>query len=256
MGTAQIGVNNGINDWIFDGSMHQAWVGSFATAGLGRMIQVDAYFASQAGGGSGGAVAWQNSAWIGFYQNAGGIAAGSGTGGAWRTSTGDVPTPASDSWQFGNYCSAGIYCIYHDDGGLTQVNGASGGNATGGTNVNAYAGRTGSMPAVGTYFVIARYARRGGGWTKTFRRTRRASAWVINHRSVRRAGGWTQVARLAENVPFERRESEIDAFTLENGVWVPGLLRWEGPYYVGTPGAREAHLYGFPQPRAYELRAA
>lgn len=255
MANAQIGVNNGTSTWIFDGSMHEAWVENFSITGLGRMIQVDTYCAAASGGGTGGAAGWFNRNFTIQKGTWPSLGAGSGTSGAWMTTTGDVACSSTDTWQFGFYASNGVWVIYHQDGGLTQVKATGGATATGGTNVNAYAGQTGSMPSLGTYFIVEIYVRRSGSWVKCRLWVRRGSSWVIPDVYVRRGGVWQPVGRLAENVEFDPyREFEI--MIKENETWLPGILRWKGPHYLGSASAIELYKGRHVTPHIYELVAA
>lgn len=238
MATATIGSNPASNDWIFDASMHQAWIGGYVVNSIGRMVQVHAYCAAASGGGTGGAVAWQNVNTAPLQTTSDSMAAGSGTSGAWHASFGDIPFAASDQWAFGFYASNGVWTIYHDDGGGTFVKASAISPASGGTNVSAYAGRAGSMPAYGTYFIIEFYQRVSGSWVKRFMDLKRGGANKNPQFNVRRSGSWTQV-RL-DDIPCDPFRPTPVAWRHRGG-WEEGLIVFEGPFYIGS--GREQHLW-------------
>jgi hypothetical protein len=249
MATTTIGSNPGVNDWVFDASMHQCWVQNYVPGSLGRMIRVDAYCAAASGGGTGGAVAWQNVTSAPLQTTSDGMGAGSGTSGAWHGTTGDIPFGSSDSWQFGFYASRGVWCIYHADGGSTFVKASAISASNGGTNVSAYGFGTGSMSAYGTYFIVQTYVWRSGGWQKTFLIPRRSSAWTTNAQVfVWRSGAWIQAC--LNNIPFDYEPVPI---RYQDGT--KGLIVFEGPLYLGPSWAQEFHLHGekILRPRPYEL---
>jgi hypothetical protein len=255
MATTTIGSNPGINDWMFDASMHQAWIQTYTPGTLGRMIQVAAYCAAQSGGGTGGAVAWidGNPA---FYTTSDGIGAGSGTSGAWHTTAADYSFSSGDNWEFGFYASRGVWVVYHADGGLTQVKGSAISNTSGGTNVSAYGAGSGSMSAYGTYFIVELYVRRSSAWVKSFLYVRRGSGWSLPPTYIWRSGSWTQVGRLAENLEL-RPNKMVEGYTRDrNGLYVPCRIGFEGPYYIGT--GRDLHLHGekILRPQPYVLSRA
>jgi hypothetical protein len=273
MANGQIGSNLSLNDFMHDASMHQAWNQNWTLANpLGRMIQVDAFFAGHIAG-SGGAAAWcsnQNPQTTGtgynhglpptlynFYTITDTVGAGSGTSGAWHTTTSDVPTTSGDTWQFGGGASNGLWIPYHDNSGTTFVKASFVTDATGGTNVSTYTGRTGEMAAYGTYFIVTSYVRRSGAWLAEPHQVRRSGGWKIPKVYVRRGGGWNQMAWVASNIEFNPSIKLEAMVENEEGFWERAILVWEGPFYLGPEWAREAHVHGFPDPRGrpYEIRS-
>jgi hypothetical protein len=257
MATGTIGSLPGVNDWIFDGSMHQAWIQTYAVGAIGRMVQVDSYAAGATGGGSGGAVAWWNGSPVLTLGTWPGLGGGSGTSATWTTTTGDVPFLGADGWEFGFYASNGVWVVYHDDGGSTFVKGSAITNISGGTNVSAYAGRTGSLSSYGTYFIVQHYVKISGTMTKKFVEVKVAGTMKVVKRYVKVGGTMKQVAQFNE-APFDPVHAQPVWHEDENGLLIPGVITWEGPLYLGPPGARELHLHGekILQPRPYELVTA
>ena len=242
MATTTIGSNPSPNDWAFDASMHQAWIQTYTPGQLGRMIQVAAYCAAASGGGTGGAVAWidGNPA---FYTTSDGMAAGSGTTGAWHTTAADYCFGATDNWEFGFYASKGVWVIYHADSGLTQVKGSAITNTSGGTNISAYGAGAGSMLAYGTYFIVEVYVRRSGSWTKSFMYVRRSGSWSQPPIYVRRSGGWTQVGIVGKLGGLDLKKEYEGIVDWGRGVWEKCLIRWDydRKRYLGL-GAPESTL--------------
>jgi hypothetical protein len=267
MATGQIGSNLTLNDFMHDASKHQAWNQNWSLASTtwGRMIEVDAFFAGHIAG-SGGAAAWcdnQNPDTTGhgyqhglpptlynFYTTTDTVGAGSGTGGAWHTTTSDVPTTSSDTWQFGGGASNGVWIPYHDNGGTTFVKASFVTDATSGTNVSTYTGRTGEMAAYGTYFILAFWIYRSGIFQQAPLQIARSAAIYVPKIAIYRSGTWIQVAELGRNIEFDpSREYTIMAQD-EDGIWFKGIARWQGPCYLGPKWAREMQLY----PRQAEER--
>jgi hypothetical protein len=263
--TTTIGSNPGVNDWMFSAAMHECWTGNnnYSITGLGRMIQVDAYCAAASGGGSASPAGWLNTGFTMDDSPAGGIGVGSGTSGTWLTANfkrggvaGDVPTSSTDTWAFGFWASNGVWCIYHDDGGSTFVKATAGASSTGGTNVNTFSG-SGSMSAYGTYFIVHHYVKIGGSMIQKFVDVKSAGTMKLVKVNVKVAGVMKQVAQLNE-VPFDPVHAQPVWHEDENGILIPGVVTWEGPLYLGPPGAREFHLHGekILRPRPYELLVA
>lgn len=239
--------------------MHQAWVesGGFTPGTLGRMIQCVCFIAST-GGGTGGAVAWQNRNAV-MQTTTDGVGtgnSGTGAGGATHTTGGDVPFSSTDNWQFGAYTSAGIFVNYLDNSGSTFLKASAISAANSGTNVNAYAGRTGQMTGWGTYFIVEVYVRRSGTWVKSFIYIRRSSAWALPATYIWRSG-WTQVGRLIQpnQLDWKREQKAIQVYP--DGTWEPALLRWDydRPRYAGFGYPGDPRIIVPSAPRPYELAA-
>lgn len=231
---------------------------SYNISGLGRMIDTNCFFARVNAGGSGGARAFKNSV-IALDTTTDGVTLGNvGAGTAaqadascsWHTSTGDVPTVSSDAWVFGANCSSGLYAVYHT-GAPDSF------DSTHGTTFTAKFGTGGGIHAYGTYFILEHYVKRGGVMTKAFRYVKRGGVMTGPvKRYVRQSGTWTQVAQFTE-APFDPVHAQPVWERDENGIWIPGIVTWEGPIYIGSPGAREFHLHGEKalRSRPYELVA-
>jgi hypothetical protein len=272
MANSTIGANGAYNNWLTDATQHQAWVQNFAAGNLGRMIQVNTRFASNAGG-TGGAAAWQNTG-LQLFTNAGAIGAGNvstGAGTAVRTSGGDSPFVGSDNWQFGMWCSTGIFAAYTTNGGTSFVKAGSNSAvqaATGASNnYSAYGTGGGQQIAFGTYFIVEFYIRRSGGWSKAFVYARRAGAWPNPIQTfIWRGGGWTQVAELVRRKELDWKREIRALIRWPDGTWDHAIARWDydrprymGVGYPGTPEwdaweKRDSGLYA-PQ-RPYELSRA
>jgi hypothetical protein len=262
MPNATIGTGSfGTNYWQWDASMHQAWHGTYGIAyNIGRMIQVDCFFASFATN-TGGAVAWlnTNSAVLYTAQSITAGNQGSGGGGGWYASGGDVPCGILDAWDFGHYVSGGVFIICRTgapDGWVkaSAITPSSGGITFTNNDGAPWVGAT--MPTYGTYFIIEHYVRVGGVMKRTFRRVKVAGAMKIVTRYVKVGGVWKRVARLAENVPFEPH-AEYDCWAKDaNGIWTPGLLRWEGPFYLGPDVEWARRMQLWPRTHKAEMRQA
>lgn len=260
MATTTTGSNPGVNNWMFDATMHQAWIGTYTPGSLGRMIQVSADCAAASSGGTGGAVAWENVTGAPLATTTDAMGAGSGTSGATHVTNGDVPFGSGDSWQFGFFASKGVWCIYHTDGGLTQVKASAISAANGGTNVSAYGSGAGSMTAFGTYFIVETYVRRSNAWVKGFWWVRRSGAWTEPPIYVRRSGGWTQVGQLIQRRELDWKRELEGLAVWPDGQQEPVLLRWDydQPRYIGSgyPGDPARKIIYLPKPRVYELQRA
>ncbi len=256
MATTSIGQNDGTNDWAWDGTMKVVYINAnFNISGLGRMVDTNGFFGRVNAGGSGGARAWKNGGVV-LDTTTDGVALGNvGAGNSaqadascsWHTSNGDVPTTSADNWLFGYNCSSGLYCPYTNGGNNTwdQTNG-----------VNAFA-TAGHIHAYGDYFIVQHYVKIGGVMTKKFREVKVAGSMKIVKRYVKVAGTMKQVAQFNE-APFDPVHAQPVWHEDENGILIPGVVTWEGPLYLGPPGAREFHLHGqkILQPRPYELAIA
>lgn len=236
MATGTIGANPGRNDWMWDQSMHQAWVQSFTVGAIHRMIQGTCFIAGFSAT-TGGCVVWKNSV-ASFYTTTDSIGAGNqgtGTGGAVHTTSADVTGIGSDTYQFGAYAVGGVFVNYFDNGGATFVKASAISNSTGGTNISAYNGRTGQMEGFGTYFIMETYVRRSGAWVKAFFFVRRSGAWISPDTYVRRSGAWTQVGKLAQTGELDWAKEQQALVRCERG-WEPGLVRWDydHPRHIGV----------------------
>jgi hypothetical protein len=255
MATTTIGSNPTTNFWGWDGAMTRARIGNYFISGLGRMIQVDFFAARVNAGGSGGASAWRSGT-VQFEVTGEGFTLGNTGAGtpaqadascSWHTATGDIPTDSGQDWQFGGNNSSGLYVPYRTGSDSTDV--------THGWGFVTEFGTAGSLHGYGTYFILALYKKIGGTMTKEFVRLKRAGAWTIPKVYVKRGGVWIQVA-YAGDIEFDPQKQYEAQWQDENGIWFPGILTWEGPLYLGPPGAREFHLYGTPELAPYELVAA
>jgi hypothetical protein len=262
MGTTTTGKTDvNMNDYAFDQSMHQTWTeNSYSASGLARMTRVDSWCASYNGAGTGGAVAWMSDVAQMQVTNEGIGAVGGGAPtyqGGWHSATGDIPTNG-EQWKFGFYMSGGVAPIIRDNGGGNTYLKASGvSNSTGGTNVSAYTGHAGPMASYGTYFIVTIYKKEGGSWVKKWFRKKGAGGSTTLPKTNKRVGGaWTQVGHLAEDIAFDPVKQFEIMFQDDDGLFKPGLLMFEGPYYLGPSWAIEAHKYGWPESAPYELVAA
>jgi hypothetical protein len=239
MANTTIGSNPAFNNWLFDGAMHQAWIGSYTPGAYGRMVQVNSQFAAQTGGGAGGAVAWLNGAsGAALYQNKGPIGAGNGgTGGgtAVRTSNGDVPFDNNDFFHFGFYCANGVFTAYHTDGGASFVKASAISAPSGGTNYSAYGSGAGSQIAFGTYFILETYIRRTGAWSKRFIQIRRGAGYSTPQVHIWR-GGWIQVGQLIRRGELDWKRELTALVVWPDKTEDRALLRWDydRPRYIGA----------------------
>lgn len=263
MATADTGSTGaGFNNWLWDGAMHQCWLGNYAIAvGLGRMIQVNSTFAALSGG-TGGAVAWLGTN-PSFYVTTDGVAAGNtgaGSAGAvgatGHAANGDTPTSNGDSWQFGAYTSNGMFPVYVTGGTNSFIKASAISAASGGTNFSAYGTGAGAIRAYGTYFIIETYIRRSGAWNRVWIYVRRGAGYPLPPAYVRRGAGYTQVRGEDWTKPatlikqgdryvslteiMRRREldwkRELEALVWVEGKWEPAIMRWDydRPRYLGS----------------------
>jgi hypothetical protein len=255
MATTTIGSNLATNDWLWNGTMQVMYVNNnYNISGLGRMIDTNVFAGRVNAGGSGGARAWKNGSIV-IDQTGEGFTLGNTSAGnsaqadascSWHTTTGDVPTTSSDNWLFGGNNSSGLYAPYHD--GSPDTWDAS--NGQGFVSKSPFF-RSGNIHAYGTYFILALYERVGAGWVQKFWHKKGAGGSTTTPKVFKKTagGGNTQVGHLAADIAFDPVGEYPAMLENDNGILVPGLLRWEGPYYLGNKPE-------IIMPRVYELVAA
>jgi hypothetical protein len=244
MANASMGWGAASNDWFWDSSQHQAWLGGWRYTGtLARMVEVVARFGS-VHGGAGGPVGWLGPYSAPIYNSQGiavGYQGGIGSNPPWYYgSYGDVPTLGSDPWGFGFYCSGGVYASYSQFQGNSYCRACGICDIASADHNYGYLGYgNGSQVAYGVFFIIEFYQRSGGGWQKRFIAEEISSAGQTQHLLIRRGGGWTQVAELVRRRELDwKREIEcLYAPPGERPVHLLGRWDYDHPRYIG---------FGFP----------